>query len=114
MTGPKARPSLPTPYGCMPKSNNRQRMVPGTTKASKPFPANGPEVRPSKADNTDMAGVIMPSPMSMEAPMTAMMTKGRAAGFGTLRRRAKMPPSPSWSARMMQVIYFTTTTTVRV
>ena len=62
--------------------------------------------RPSTADSTEIAGVIMLSPKNSEAPKipSAASSEPRPAPAGTPRRisviSAMMPPSPSLSARI--------------
>ena len=72
--------------------------------------------RPSIADRTEMAGVIMLSPKNSEAPKTpsAASTTFVRRPPATLRRRisvisARMPPSPSLSARITSSTYVTVT-----
>ena len=70
-------------------------------------------LRPSTADNTEIAGVIMESPMNIEAPTTPSASNGR------LRRpnarcpsaiRDSVPPSPLLSARNSSSTYLAVTT----
>ena len=73
-------------------------------------------LRPSTADSTDIAGVIMLSPKNSDAPNTP-----RPARMSLVRRlpaaprrlinviRARMPPSPSLSARITSRTYFSVT-----
>ena len=90
--------------------------------------------RPSTADSTEIAGVIMPSPYSSAAPNRPSMTSiigcarrqvvrvdavGRLVGRWPRRRgratsaiSASTPPSPSLSARMTKSRYLTETTSV--
>jgi hypothetical protein len=63
--------------------------------------------RPSTADSTEIAGVIMLSPKNSEAPKmpnpastTALRLPRRPAHRSTSVISATMPPSPSWSARI--------------
>ena len=67
---------------------------------------------PSTADSTEMAGVTTPSPYSRAEPASTMRVSalGRANGTGgSLPRinpsKARVPPSPSWSARRMKPVY---------
>ena len=74
---------------------------------------------PSTALSTEIAGVSAPSPYSSPAPIR-ISTAGRVAlPLAVLRRksgssasRARMPPSPWLSARMMNVRYLMVTTSV--
>jgi len=59
MIGPKKRPSGPVPKRWTKKSVERITRVAGTTKVSRLGVTTS---RPSTADITEMAGVIMPSP----------------------------------------------------
>ncbi len=70
-------------------------------------------LRPSTADNTEIAGVIMESPMNIEAPTTP------SASNGQLRRpnarcpsaiSDSVPPSPLLSARNSSSTYLAVTT----
>ena len=70
-------------------------------------------LRPSTADNTEIAGVIMELPMNIEAPTTP------SASNGKLRRpsarcpsaiRESVPPSPLLSARSSSSTYLAVTT----
>src|SRR5882724_9407666 len=86
------------------------KTVSGTTKCSS---AGAASLRPSTADNTEIAGVIMESPMNIEAPTTPSASKGQL-----LRPRARwpsaisesVPPSPLLSARSSSSTYFAVTT----
>ena len=75
--------------------------------------------RPSTAPSTEIAGVMMPSPYSRAAPITANsataeIRPGLAPRIcsGTSASSAKMPPSPLFSAFMMKVRYFMVTTSI--
>ena len=74
--------------------------------------------RPSTADSTLMAGVITPSPYSSAAPMsTSRVSAETPCSFlpirsGTSASRARIPPSPWLSARMMNARYLTVTTII--
>ncbi len=57
-----------------------------------------------------MAGVMMPSPYSIDAPNTPSSTSTGAAPATTVREgmsevRARMPPSPWLSARITMAMY---------
>ena len=67
---------------------------------------------PSTAASTLIAGVIMPSPYSIDAPKTPSRTSTGAAPVtrarGGIREvSARMPPSPWLSARMTSAMYLT-------
>ena len=71
--------------------------------------------RPSTAEVTEIAGVIMPSPKNSPAPRRPSVTS--AAARGTLRRwmsalSAMMPPSPRLWARMMNPAYLIETSMI--
>ena len=69
--------------------------------------------RPSMAPRTVIAGVIMPSPYSSAAPkMPSGMRIDRLspAVRSTNAVSARMPPSPSLSARNTTATYFSETT----
>ena len=111
MIGPKMRPTLPVPRNCIANSTMMTTAEIGRTYGA----AFGVAIsRPSIADSTEMAGVMMPSPKNRQAP--AMPIRDR------MRRRlepadtrwasamsARMPPSPRLSARMTRSTYFTVT-----
>ena len=59
ITGPKTRPTVAVPNRWMANSVVRIARVIGTTKSSRPGAAIS---RPSTADSTEIAGVIIPSP----------------------------------------------------
>jgi hypothetical protein len=85
----------------------------GTMKACRPGAATS---RPSTAPSTEIAGVITPSPKNSEAPKMPRMPTTYAERDPLRSVRwvsaisAMMPPSPSLSARMMMVTYFSVTT----
>ena len=109
MIGPKILPTLPVPRRWIEKSPTSTTQVSGTTQGLKPGAASS---SPSRADSTEMAGVIIPSPNRSAAPaMTRSATKPipTAERFGSSARSARMPPSPRLSARMTKLTYFTET-----
>ena len=59
MTGPKARPTAPVPKRWTANSTVRMTSVIGTTRLSSEGAATS---RPSTAERTEIAGVIIPSP----------------------------------------------------
>ena len=84
----------------------------GTMKCSKP---GATSFNPSIAESTEIAGVMTPSPYSSAAPITPSRTSsGSRSPMATLPAAtkdssAKMPPSPSLSARSTSVTYFSDT-----
>jgi hypothetical protein len=72
---------------------------------------------PSIADNTEIAGVIRPSPYSRHADTVSSVASSAARGPGrdrTWASSANAPPSPWLSARRTSDRYLPTTTTVIV
>ncbi len=59
MTGPNSLPMLPVPYCWIMNNPTSTAIVAGTMKCSNPGAAS---FRPSIADNTEIAGVMTPSP----------------------------------------------------
>ncbi len=66
ITGPNTRPTLAVPFHCMANS-----MTMTTTQIGRTNRCSSGDVtsRPSTADSTEMAGVIMPSPKNRQAPL---------------------------------------------
>ena len=104
ITGPKSRPTAPVPFRCPRNSPTMTTTVIGTTQGSS---EGSTTLSPSTADSTEIAGVIMLSPKKSDAPK--MPSAANAAATlrrpGAVPRRirvmsARMPPSPSLSARM--------------
>jgi hypothetical protein len=63
---------------------------------------------PSSALNTEMAGVMAPSPYSNAAPRIPMATTpARPCAMPSSDINARIPPSPSLSARMTIATYLT-------
>src|SRR5229473_2148023 len=87
MTGPKADATRAVPLLWTANSTTRMKIVSGTTKCSS---AGVASLRPSTADSTEIAGVIMESPMNIEAPMTPSASNGqllwRSARDGLAKR----------------------------
>src|ERR1700730_1955105 len=84
--------------------------VSGTTKCSS---AGAASLRPSTADSTEIAGVIMESPMNIEAPMTPSASNGqllRPSACWPSAISDSVPPSPLLSARSSSRTYFAVTT----
>ena len=76
-------------------------------------------VMPSTADSTDMAGVMMASPKNSAVAITPSSTScAERVSPGDRREmraiRARLPPSPRLSARMMTETYFSVTTSIIV
>jgi hypothetical protein len=116
ITGPKSLPTSPVPSRWIEKSATRMAQVSGSTSGDSRGLATA---SPSTALRTEIAGVITPSPYNSEAPITAssampvtlpLWTACVRNRSGTIATRAKIPPSPLWSARMTHVKYLTVTT----
>jgi len=101
------RPTVVVPRRCTMNSARMMTAVSGTTHS----PSDGSTtLRPSIADSTEIAGVIMLSPKNSDAPKipsAASRTAVRRPSGEPRRRisviRAMMPPSPSLSARITSV-----------
>jgi len=85
--------------------------VSGSTQGSK---AGDFSWSPSKADSTEIAGVMIPSAYSSAVPSRPMKRSGfqspktpPSAREGVSASSAMMPPSPLLSARRMSAAYFT-------
>src|ERR1700676_4920729 len=110
MTGPKADATRAVPLLWTENSTTRMTTVSGTTKCSS---AGAASLRPSTADRTEIAGVIVESPMNIDAPTTPIASNGQL-----LRPSARwpsaisdsVPPSPLLSARSSSRTYFAVTT----
>src|SRR5580704_2715115 len=110
MTGPKADATRAVPPLWTENNTTRIKTVSGTTKCSS---AGAASLRPSTADSTEIAGVIMESPMNIDAPMTPSPSNGQL-----LRPSARcpsaisesVPPSPLLSARSNSSTYLAVTT----
>jgi hypothetical protein len=109
MIGPNTVPMPAVPRDCTKKSPARITTVIGTTNGSNSVVAIP---SPSTALNTEIAGVIMPSPYSKAAPNRPIAIS-RARPFPSFDRTsatsARMPPSPWLSARITNSRYFTDT-----
>ena len=104
ITGPKNRPTVAVPWRCTENSPMMMTTVMGTTSLASP---GSTTLRPSTAESTEIAGVIMLSPKNSAAPRiprvdSAATTRGLdlSANRRTWVIRAITPPSPSLSARM--------------
>jgi hypothetical protein len=75
-------------------------------------------LRPSIADSTEIAGVMTPSPNRSAAPMTPSRTTIGTPGPLAIRseatsdKSARMPPSPSLSARSTNTTYLSETISI--
>jgi hypothetical protein len=70
-------------------------------------------LRPSTAERTEIAGVIMESPMNIDAPITPSASSGQLCRPNALWPSAisdSVPPSPLLSARSSSSTYFAVTT----
>ena len=109
ITGPKNRPMPPVPRCCTANSAVSTISAPGTITALGTAAATS---MPSKAESTEIAGVITESPKNSAAPTTPSTSATDASrgptppGPCSLRStsavRARMPPSPWLSARMIR------------
>ena len=113
VTGPKTLATLPVPKRWTANSTARMTSVIGTTYGSK---AGVTTFRPSTADSTEIAGVMMASPKNSAAPQMPM-TRIAAAGASDRLLRASaisdsVPPSPLLSARSTKTTYLIVTMTV--
>ncbi|MCU1699821.1 MAG: hypothetical protein JWR34_5884 [Mycobacterium sp.] len=106
ITGPKRRPTAPVPRRCTANSATMMLTVIGTIQPRSPGSIT---FMPSTADNTEIAGVIMLSPLNNAAPNTPSVASTtavrplRAPHRRTSAMSAMMPPSPSLSARITSV-----------
>jgi hypothetical protein len=92
---------------------NRTARVSGTTTNSN---LGLITARPSTAESTDMAGVIIASPKKNAAPIMPRASTNPPFFFksvSTRTTRERMPPSPLLSARMSRMTYFSPTTRIR-
>ena len=115
ITGPNTLPTRAVPKRWVANSATSTSTVIGTIHACM---RGATTSRPSIADSTVTAGVITPSPKNSDAPKMPRMPTTYAVRESLGKQRwasaisAMMPPSPSLSARMMMVTYFTVTTSV--
>jgi hypothetical protein len=86
ITGPKMRPTTAVPNRWARNSSRMITAVIGTTASAKPGRIT---FRPSTADSTEMAGVIMLSPRNSAAPSTP-----RLANTSAVRRPPRRPDAP--------------------
>src|SRR3954469_25286080 len=110
ITGPNADATRAVPLLCTENSTTRMNSVSGTTKCSS---AGAASLRPSTADNTEIAGVIMESPMNIEAPITPSASNGQLRWPSARCPNAisdSVPPSPLLSARSSSSTYLAVTT----
>ena len=113
-TGPKTTPIPEVPLNWIANSAVRSPMVIGTTISAK---AGVATCRPSTAETTLMAGVIMPSPNSNPAPSISAHSSSRMPRFLCSCSRpysANRPPSPSFCARKTKMAYLMATMAVIV
>src|ERR1700676_725201 len=111
MTGPKADATRAVPLLWTENSTTRMTTVSGTTKCSS---AGAASLRPSTADRTEIAGVIVESPMNIDAPTTPIASNGqllRPSARWPSAINDSVPPSPLLSARSSSSTYFAVTTT---
>src|SRR5271167_869234 len=112
ITGPNRPPTAPVPWRCTANSATMITAVTGTTQPAKPGSIT---LRPSTADSTEIAGVIMLSPENSAAPRmpsaasTIVMRLPGAPHRRTRATSAMIPPSPSLSARITSVTYVSVT-----
>ena len=108
ITGPKNRPTAAVPWRCTANSTTMITAVIGTIQGSR---SGWTVLTPSTAESTEMAGVITESPKNRAAPKrpnAASIMEVRPPR-GVFHRRsivisAMMPPSPSLSARITNVM----------
>ena len=112
ITGPNSRPIRWVPWCWMANRPTRMTSVTGRMNDAKPGAAS---FSPSIAESTDIAGVMTPSPYSSAAPMMPSII-GREIRRPAISRspstsdsKARMPPSPSLSARNTNCTYLTDT-----
>jgi len=117
ITGPNTFPMSAVPRCCEKKSKKRIVHVRGKTTGVATWVATP---RPSTAERTVIAGVITPSPARNAAPrIPPPMANARVRGdilFASCNinpMRAKIPPSPSLSARRKKITYLMLTTMIR-
>ena len=104
MTGPKNRPTVAVPRRCTRNSPTMMTAVIGTIHS---VSRGSMTLRPSTAESTEIAGVIMLSPKNSAAPKmpsAASTAAARRPRAGTHLRTsvisAMIPPSPWLSARI--------------
>ena len=107
--GPNTVATLPVPKRCTENRTARMTSVIGTTKGSK---AGVTTFRPSTADRTEMAGVMMASPKNRAAPHMPMPRIAVEPAGHALRASAisdSVPPSPLLSALSTKTTYLMVT-----
>ena len=110
MIGPNTLPTVPVPRFCTINNPSRITIAMGITQE---LNAGETSSSPSTALNTEMAGVMIPSPYKSAVPKMPSATRRPAlAAIGPRRGmtsavRARMPPSPLLSARITKSRYFT-------
>ena len=108
MIGPNTRPIAAVPFRCTRKRPIKMMIAAGKTYASR---LGAAMVVPSTAASTEIAGVITPSPYSSAAPNSPKITythrRPRATGSLPVASAdsARIPPSPSLSARITSERY---------
>ena len=105
ITGPNSLPTTPVPKRWMKNSPVSTAIAIGSTSEDRLGTAT---FRPSTAESTEIAGVIMLSPKNSAAPSTPRVISPtvRVVRFLTPCSRpvsARTPPSPLSSARMMKL-----------
>ncbi len=116
MIGPNMAPMVAVPRRWMLNRPTKIRAAIGTTKDSRWGAAIS---RPSTAESTEIAGVIIPSPYSRAVPNSPRRTRPqRTREFrdwaeGRINEvSARIPPSPSLSARSTKARYLRDTTMI--
>ena len=112
MIGPKARPTFAVPLRWIQNSTTITARVTGITARLK---VGSSSSRPSTALSTEMAGVIRASQKNSAVPISARLMTIRGQRPIWFSRRcasassARMPPSPSLSARIITITYLSVT-----
>jgi len=113
ITGPKRLPTLADPIRC---EANRITMITAVIGTIRSSSDGWTTLSPSTADSTEIAGVIMLSPKNSDAPKIPNAASASLVRRPprTPRRRisvisARMPPSPSLSARITSSTYLIVT-----
>ncbi|MCY1481532.1 hypothetical protein D9M68_150610 [compost metagenome] len=112
--GPKKLETAAVPLDCTANSMSRMTTAIGTTYSDS---AGVTSFRPSTAERTDKAGVIIASPMKSAAPAIPMKKRIDACPLADFIRRASndsVPPSPWLSARSRNSTYLIVTIIVSV
>jgi hypothetical protein len=114
MIGPKKVETVSVPRFCITNRPTMMARVVGTTKGENPGATSD---KPSTADRTDMAGVMIASPKNSEIPMTPMPNShaGRLSSACWISAISdSVPPSPRLSARMISSTYLIVTMMISV